>query len=158
MQGITAHERWHHADGHLFEFYNLGRVLGMKPRDCFFAAIAAYSHAGVKDHGPVSGRGNSKITFWPNYNGPTALGVRGYVACGKRMWSDSGLDETDINSSVPNSSLFNRDAFDNWLTSKKAQKNINLAKKIKKTAGWSDKNLTKAQNKLGVQTKPKMMA
>ena len=132
-QGIIGHVRnGGHIDGDFFEYYVLGRVLGLNPRNAFFACIGAIAHAGVYTHGPsahaTDRQKSNLLTFFPTYVGKTNVGVNGYVAAGKKLWDASGFDESDINSHVGGSSLFDPNQYSNWLSSQKGQ---NMAKHVK---------------------------
>jgi hypothetical protein len=154
--GIVAHTRFPtHGDGHFFEFYVLGRVLGLSAKDAYFASVAAASHRAVKTHGPLGGRSNAGLTFWPNYKGKTNVGnAKGYVAAGKAMWAMSGLDNTDLNSHCPRTSLFDKAKFEEWRKSKKGQKQLAIAKNLNKNAGWKENTLVEQSKKIGVRKKP----
>ena len=154
--GVTSHQRIPtHADGCYWEYYILARVLGLSPRNAFFATLGAYAHLGVIDHGPAPGKGNYKITFFPTYVGKVNVpGVKGYVAAGKKLWDAGNLTESDINSSMPGTSLFNRNEYDNWMSSARAQKILNHVKKIcPKAAFPTKKSLDRKQKIEGVRTK-----
>jgi len=55
LNGISAHARWHHADGDMIEYYCAGRTKGLSPKQAF----RAMAHALTKT---VKG----KITWKPN--------------------------------------------------------------------------------------------
>ena len=155
--GVTSHQRIPtHADGCYWEYYILARVQGLNPRNAFFATLGAYAHLGAIDHGPAPGKGNYKITFFPNYVGKVNVpGVKGYVAAGKKLWDAGGLNESDINSSVPGTSLFNQNEYANWVSSARAKKILAHAKKIDSKASFpNEKSLKRKANIEGVRTKP----
>ena len=142
-QGIISHVRngHSHVDGDFFEYYVLGRVLGLNPRNAFFACIGAVAHAGVYTHGPAamstSRQKSNLLTFFPTYVGKTNVGVNGYVAAGKKLWDAGDLDESDINSHVGGSGLFDPNQYANWLSSTKGQ---NMAKYVKSIASKGNGN------------------
>ena len=158
--GIMAHQRFpDHGDGHVYEYFVLARVLGLSPKKAFFATVAGLSHRGVKSHGPLKGRANHNLTFWPNYQGPTNVGsAKGYVKAGELMWDMSNLIEEDINSHVPGTSLFDIGKFDKWYSSKRGQAQRDIAKKINPKAGWTEKTLKRKTTLLGVASKPEVTA